>query len=290
VSVQTPIVNIIGDTHNLESLKIILSKFNNVISLGDACAVVSNDILKDNNHIRYKSAWQSHSKRLPANRTDLSWFKEISIENWKKQCDNIKNSKKNFVLVMGNSDLAMMNFFPQCRDILIDSLSSRFNFVKDPELKTINNVQFLMIPFSNETYNLQGLLEQVNTKKKLFILTHCPALKNATKNYYINIYNAVEQISAKYENNIVFIHGHMHPSVSYKYNIPSLPNVTFYCPKAEENHNGYGINNHVITVDTNSGTITLVDSITGVRQEFRSLPELYFQNEHHWNEFHKFLN
>jgi hypothetical protein len=290
VNLQTPFVHIIGDTHNIESLKIILSKFNNVISLGDACAVVSNDILKDNNHSRYKSAWQSHSKRLPANKNDLSWFKEISIENWKKQVDNIKNSKKDFILVMGNSDLAMMNFFPLCRDILIDSLSSRFNFVKDTELKTVNNVQFLMIPFSNEPYNLQEVLGQLNAKKKLFILTHCPALESANKQYYVNIYKAVEEISSKHSGNIVFIHGHMHPSFSYKYSIPALPNVSFYCPKAEENMNGYGINNHVIKVDTNSGTFTLVDSITGVRQEFKSLPEMYFQNEHHWNEFQKYLN
>lgn len=280
------IINIVGDTHNIESLKNVLLKFNNIISLGDIGATVSKDIFLDNNLSRYRVAWKFYSKKTSSiDKMDVEWFRRINIDGWTEQIDNIKNLGKEFTLIMGNSDLAMIDFFPECKNYLTDNIDSKFNFINHPEIKTFNNIQIIFLPFQREKYDLTMITERIDKTKKLFILTHCPAFENARKEYYVHLYNGVKQLSKKFPDKIVFFHGHMHPSFSYRYFLKSLPNIIFYCPKAEENFEGFGINNQVIRLNTRSGIFTIIDSITDKEVEFQDLPENYLHNEDHWNEF-----
>ena len=279
-------IHIVGDTHNVISLKNILSKFNNIISLGDIGAAVSKDIFFNNDLARYRAAWKFYSKKAPfVNQTDLDWFKKINVDSWQEQIDNIKISGKEFTLIMGNSDLAMIDFFSECKVSLMNGLNQKFKFVNSPEIRNINNIQLLLLPFQKEAHDIHSLVKRIDKSKKLFVLTHCPAFENARKEYYVHLYTTIKHLSEQYTGEIVFFHGHMHPSFSYTYSWKNLPNVTFYCPKAEENFNGFGINNHVIRLDTINGTFKLIDSISGEDVEFTDLPESYLHNEDHWNEF-----
>ncbi|MGV8151228.1 MAG: metallophosphoesterase [Candidatus Woesearchaeota archaeon] len=278
-------VDIVGDTHNIDSLKSILLKCDNIISLGDIGAAVPKEIFLNEQLKRYRAAWKAYSKKdSSVDKNDLEWFRNLNVSSWSAQIDNIMDSGKYFVLIRGNSDLAMIDFFPECKDKLIRNINNTFQFIDKVDLITINNVQILLMPFQKIGYDVSETVKKIVASKKLFVLTHCPAFSSARKEYYIHVFNVLKELS-KHHDKIICIHGHMHPSNSYTYDIDELPKVKCYCPKAEETFDGFGINNHIIRLNTLSGEFKLIDLVTGKESEFRPLPEKYKHNEDHWNEF-----
>jgi hypothetical protein len=279
-------IYLVGDTHNIESLKNVLNKFDDIISLGDIGAAVPKEIFLNDYLKKYRKVWKYFSKKeIDVSEEEIAWFKKLNIESWKKQIDNIKESNKNFLLSFGNSDIAMTSFFTECEDYICKNIDLKFKVIRQPEIIFLNNVQIIILPFQKENITIRELIDKIDYNKKIFILSHCPALQNVKKEYYVNNYKFLKEISNKYTKNITFIHGHMHPSNSYKYSIEGLPNVNILTPKAEENFNGFGINNHLIKINTISGEIKLIDSTTDKEMEFQKLPKEYLQNEDHWNEF-----
>jgi len=281
-------IYVVGDTHNIKSLKIILERFDNIISLGDIAAV-SKNIFKDENLSRYKKVWKLFSKnKYIINKNDIGWFKKINTNSWIKQISNIKNSNKNFILNIGNSDLAMINFFPECKNYLKKSTNNKFKIIQKPEIKNFGkNIQIIFLPYQKKKYNLDKILDKIHPDKKMFIIAHCPPIENTNKEYYKHNYDSIKKISKRYKQKIICLHGHMHPSFSYIYNLSSLPKVVFLCPKAEENLNGFGINNHVIRIETLEGKVKLFDSLTNKEVSFQDLPKEYLNNQCHWNNFKK---
>jgi len=283
------IINIIGDLHNFDSTKKILKNFDNVICLGDIGAAIEvKELFENDGFARYRKCYFAFASKDFSSITeeDKNWYIRVNVEGWKKQLDSIKNSKREVTVIMGNADSYMINFFPECADYLDENLKNKkFKFIDKPDLMNMGNVQFVFFPYCTEPINISEILSKIDLKKTLFVLSHCPAFKESKKKYYTHCYVALEQISNKHPRNIFYIHGHVHPSESYKYTLPELKNVTFLTPKAEENSEGININHHVIQISEDAPP-NLVDSTSKRHpRSFKQLPEKYLKNEDHWNEW-----
>jgi len=280
------IINVVADLHNFNSLKKILKDFDNLFCLGDIGAVMDFGEFLDNKE-RYGHSWKAFSKNELSSILDgdKKWFEKINIDAWKRQLDSINNSKNKFILVQGNCDDSMLNFHSECKSYLELNKSPNFSYLQIPEIKVIDNVQLIILPFQNKSYEITSILRKINPNKKLFILTHCPAMENAKKQYYTYCYSAAKQISAIYSGEICYLHGHIHPTESYKYSREGLSNITFMAPKSEENEKGISLNQHIIKIDSLTGKITLFDSVSKKEVLFKPLPEKYLLKESHWNEF-----
>ncbi len=269
-------INIVGDTHNFDSLKIVLSKFNNIISLGDIAAVDKKEYF--NNITKYSRAWREVSKNKITNKLDAQWFSKLSIEGWKKQINQINNSGKNFTLCLGNSDLRMLEFFKECQ-----KQKKNFAIIKKPTLKKFNKIRIIILPYKDNRYKIKKIIKNLKKEYPLFVIAHCPAFKNHHKKYYENHYQAIKQIKESYGKSFTYIHGHVHPKESYKY---YLEGIKVLAPKANESLNGIGIENHIIMINTNTGEIKLIDSISLKTKKFKKLPKKYLKSDH-WNDFIK---
>ena len=280
------VIYIVGDTHNTKSLKTVLSRFDNIVSLGDIGAAVPKSIFFNNRLDRYRRTWKYFSNASASvDKIDIDWFTKLNSDGWREQINIISSSGKHFTLLMGNADLAMISFFPECKQYLESNISQQFTCVRKMTILTLNKIQIIFLPFQKEKYDLEMVRKHLDNSKMLFILAHCPAFERSRKEYYMHTYHVVQEVSLIYPHEIAYVHGHMHPSQSYRYSLSNLPSVTFYCPKAEENFDGFGINNHVVRVDTATGKCSFIDSITGEEKTFQDLPEKYLRNEDHWNEF-----
>lgn len=284
------IINIVGDSHDFVGLKNILDKFDNIISLGDAIHAAANkEVAKKEHYELYRKCFRAFTKKDFSSITseDKEWFTRVNIEGWKNQLETIKNSGKNITISMGNSEFSMLSLFPECKTSLEKALkeNSKFKFISKPEIKIIKNIQLLFLPFSNMGYKLDEILNKIDNNKQLFVLTHCPAFKQAKKEYYVDCYNTIKLISEKYKGKIYYIHGHIHSSESYEYSRNGLGNVSFLTPKAEDNREGFGVNHHAIQINCEDASIKLFDSISGKFVSFKELPKKHISNEEHWNEF-----
>jgi hypothetical protein len=269
---------IVADTHNFESLKKILDNFDNLISLGDIQAVDFDELSK--NKELYSKCWKAFMNKNfnEISKEDKKWFKELNIEGWKKQIEQIKDSKKNFTLCLGNSDLRMIQFFPECKKILESSEDKKFQVISKPKLVQYNNHQILFIPYSDEKLNVTKLINNL-TNKKLFILTHCPCFKEHKKEYYVNNYKMLLEINKIFSGEIYFIHGHVHPEKSFKYCLEEFPNTTFLSIKATESEKGIGVENELLEIES----MKLFD-LNKKEKNFSKLNKEYL-NKEHWNSF-----
>ena len=283
------ILNIIGDMHNLYSLKDALSKFDKLISLGDiGAAIKKEELFKNDNFERYNKCWKAFASKdfSLIKKEDKNWFKKINIFGWKNQLDAIKDAKNNIIITAGNSDIAMISFFHECLNYLNKILKeTKMDFIKDPSLKVFRNIQMIFLPYSKEEYDLNKKIKNINLNKSLFVLGHCPPFKTNTKNYYMNVYNALGLISTGYKKNFYYMHGHVHPTYSYRYFIKGLPNITCLTPKAEESFEGIGINHDVIQINTKDSSFNLVNLNSGNSVSFQNLPKNFLMGEGHWNDF-----
>lgn len=281
------IINIVADLHNFDSLKKILATFDNIFCLGDIGAVMEiNEFLA--NRERYGNSWKAFSRADLGSilDKDKKWFEQINIVAWKKQIDSLKEAGKSFTLVRGNCDYSMLSFHEECKAHLELNLKSmKLDYIQVPQIKVIDNIQLILLPYQNEPYNLGDILNKIDKSKKLFILTHCPAMKESKKKYYIYCYSAAKQISEAHSGEIYYLHGHIHPANSYIYKREGLDNITFIAPKSEENESGISLNQHVLQIDTLIGEFSLIDSVSGQIVYLKPLPEEYFSSESHWNKY-----
>jgi hypothetical protein len=283
------IINVIGDLHNFDSTKKILKNFDNVICLGDiGAAIETEELFQNNGFTRYRKCYFAFAKKDFSSITeeDKNWYIRVNVNGWKKQLDSIKSSKREVTVIMGNSDKYMIDFFPECAKYLKESLKNeKFKFIDKPELMNMGNIQLVFFPYSTAPIDISYILNKINLKKPLFVFSHCPAFKESRKNYYMHCYAALEQISNTYSGNIFYIHGHVHPSESYNYTLSELKNVIFLTPKAEENSKGINVDHDVIQISEDA-SIGLVDSTSKKHpRNFKQLPEKYYKNEDHWNEW-----
>ena len=283
------IINIIADLHNFESLKYVLEKFDNLFCLGDIGATIEvEEFFKNENFKRYNLCFKAFKNNdfSKISEDDKEWFRSKNIEGWKKQLDTIRNSDKSFILARGNADLAMLNFFQECRKYLNKTLkSSKMEFVEEPKIKVINNIQILFLPFKETPYNLGTLRSKINPKKSLLILSHCPAFEKSKKKYYMHVYDALKTISNVYKEEIIFIHGHIHPSLSYEYKRRGLENIRMLALKAKEGFDGISTEHDIFILNTRNLKFSIVDSKKNEEVSLIPLPEEFEINEGHWNDF-----
>jgi len=283
------IINIVGDLHNFDSTKKILKNFDDVICLGDiGAAIETKELFQNNGFARYRKCYFAFTRKDFSSITeeDKKWYTRVNINGWKKQLDSIKDSKRKVIVIMGNSDLYMIDFFPECANYLKESLKNeKFRFIDKPQLMYDDSIQLVFLPYSPEPIDIHCILSRIDSKKPLFILSHCPAFKESRKKYYMHCYAALEEISKKHFGDIFYIHGHVHPSESYRYSIPELKNVIFLTPKAEENSEGINIDHDIIQIKKDA-KLSLIDSNKKSDSKiFKQLPERYYKNEDHLNEW-----
>ncbi|MCF7798523.1 hypothetical protein K9M74_01325 [Candidatus Woesearchaeota archaeon] len=277
-------LHIVGDTHNVESLQRILLKYDNILSLGDIGAATDHTIFEGNNMSNYRLAWRHFSKGDVVSPEIVAWFKQLNISSWIAQINNIVASGKLISIIQGNSDLAMLEFFPECKTFLDEQMNEKFHFIRELEIIEKNHVVLVLIPFSRKPYNLQFLAE-VNKEKKIIVFSHCPPMKLAKKPYYTFIYDVLDVLAKQAKQEVLFFHGHMHPDQSYVYKPNGIVNLTCICPKAEENRDGIGVNHHVVKLNLTKGIFKIFDSITNKEIKLVNLPDEFFTNEDHWNTF-----
>lgn len=279
------ILNIISDLHNIESLKKILNKYDNLVCLGDIGAGIKFiDFIK--NVERYKNSWKAFAKNdfSDVNLSDKEWFAKINTDAWIEQLKNIEKFNKKLILCAGNADVFLVKTFPECKSKLVELLrNSRLEFIENPEIRSINNLQFLFLPFLDSEYNLDNILKKIDKNKPLFVLGHCPPFKESKKRYYVYVFNALKKVSNEYAKEFYYLHGHIHPSESYKYRINSLDNAIIITPKSDENMNGISLDHHLVQINTKTGKVLLFDTISKEYIDFKGLPEEFRNNEHHWN-------
>jgi hypothetical protein len=281
------IINIAGDCHNFDSLKKLIYNYENLILLGDIGATVEKKEFY-NNMNNYGKAWKAFAKQdfSEISEETKKWFEKINIHGWIKQLDQIKDSQKSLIINMGNADLAMISFFPECAEYLKEiEKQVKLEMIKKPFIKIFENIQIFFLPYSHEAYEIKNIIPFIDKNKPLFILAHCPAFKFSKKPYYMNHYKVLESISKVYNNKLYYIHGHMHPNKSYIYYKNELPNVVFLTPKSDENSESINVNQDIIQINSINGSIQLLDTNTNKYIEFEKLPEEYNVKEDHWNDF-----
>lgn len=277
------IFNVLGDTHNHKYLKITLSKFDNIISIGDISFILEKEEFSEIPRFGACTKAYINNKVHTLSKEDNDWFRNILLSRWKKQLDLIKNSGKNFTLCIGNADYYLINYFKEGRAMIIEMLKlNNFELIEKPELRQYEGVQMLFLPFSYDKFNLKNILNKIDSNKKLFVLGHCPPYENHKKEYYINYFNTLKEISIAHPSEFIYIHSHIHPDNTYEYSMKSIPNMTIMSPKANDTDEGFGVENHLIEVNTRLGSCKIIDTLTEMEVESCNLPEEYLEKEH-WN-------
>lgn len=282
-------INIVGDTHDVPALHRILSRLDNVYSLGDIVAVDTQDYLK--NVSRYSKVWKAHAAEdlTTVTEEEIKWFHDINVDGWEKQLKMISESGKNLTVVRGNSDLRMLSLFPEMRKALQKATGSnpKFDFVEQFTYKTIDNVCIIFLPYRDDAYEgIDSVINNITSEfKKLFVLGHCPLYPDHEKKYYIHHFNAVKRISEEL-GELTYFHGHVHADKTYKYNRPELSKVTIITPKAEDCDEGMGFNHEYLEIDTNSGEIIIKKIDKEAESIFATPPSEYLEGDH-WNSYIK---
>lgn len=286
------IISVIGDTHDVPALEILLEKISNeIISLGDIVAVNTQEYFA--NHQLYSKCWKCYLNNNFENITqeEKEWFENINISSWQKQIELISTCKQKFTVCQGNSDLRMFSTFEKMREELenLRVRNKNFNFVDTISSTISNRTAFLFLPYRDESYSeseLQVAIQNCVGTEHIFVIGHCPPYIEHKKTYYVHHYHALKYISNSL-GNITYIHGHVHADATYLYARDYLPNVRIITPKAEDSLKGCGSNHHILNIDTTNGSITIIDSVTGNSLNFEKPSKEYLEDSDHWNKFEK---
>lgn len=282
-------INIVGDTHNIPALKKILSKLDNVFSLGDIVPVNTQEYLK--NICKYSKVWRAYANKdfTGVRKDDVQWFFDINTSGWLKQLDLIKSYNGSFYVNRGNSDYRLLSLFKEMRNSLRETKKSNlnFHFIEEPEYIKTNNTGVIFLPYRDGVYT--GIDRMINTLssncKLLLVLGHCPLYKEHEKEYYVHHFEVVKRIS-RLLGEVTYIHGHVHPDNTYRYSSKELPHVTIITPKAEDCSKGMGFNHEYLEIDTISTNIIVKEIDTGKLSEFKILPPECLKRDH-WNKYFK---
>jgi|SRR3989344_555674 len=261
-------LNIFGDCHNNLGLKIILSRFNNIISVGDIAAVDTREYLKRKEV--YSGCWKYRlGKNIKVTKENLLWFDKLNINGWNKQIKVLNQYKKKLIVNMGNSDQRILSWYKLNRSKYLD-------IIKEIKLIKIDNIQILFLPYNTRHINRNILLK---IKENDFIIMHMPPLKE----YYNEVYNQLKQLNSL-GIKLIGIHGHIHSDETYKYKIKDLENFDFITLKAEDTKDGFGYNHEIMSINTENSKFKFI-SLIGKEIKPRRLPEIYLKNKNHWNDF-----
>ena len=278
------ILNIVADMHNTESLGKILKTYDNIVCLGDIGAGIKfSEFIK--NVQRYRNAWKAILKKDDSSipQSDREWFAKVNIDGWMKQMKSFAKYDKRFILSAGNAEPFIINSFPECRQELNKALkNSKLEYIESPEVRIVDKVQLLFLPFSDSEYDLKQVLGKISGAP-LFVLGHCPPFRESRKKYYMWVFDALKQISGAYSGEFHYLHGHIHPSESYKYRVEGLEKAVILTPKSHEDHTGISLDHHLMQIDTETGALMLFDTVSKKHTDFKDLPEDFRGNEDHWN-------
>jgi len=281
-------INIVADTHDVPALKNILSKLDNVFSLGDVVAVDTQEYLK--NVSRYSKIWKCYTSNNfdGVTKEDVDWFYHINVDGWKKQLKMISKYNKLLYINRGNSDYRMLKYFTEMRNDVevFKKGNNNFHFIEKPSLEIFNNTLVIFIPYQDKKYDLSGLMKEVNGSfTKVIMLGHCPLFKQHEKQYYVNHYEAVKSVSERL-GKLTYFHGHVHADNTYRYILNDLPNVEIITPKAEDCDSGMGFNHDYIELNTLTGNISVKkledDSVVNYKT-----PTKEYTLSDHWNSYIK---
>jgi len=279
-------INIIADIHNMDRLGLILSKFEDLICLGDIGAGIK---IKDflGNVERYKKTYRAYAKNnfSETKLEDKEWFARLNIHAWITQLETIKKAGKKFTLSAGNADTYFVKTFPECKTALEETLAkSSMSYIEQPSLKSIGNMLLLFLPYTDSAFELDSLLNKINPDKLLLVLGHCPPFFQSKKTYYRNYFEALKKIRAAYGKDFLYIHGHMHPDNSYSYTRQGLWGINILALKSDEDKTGISVRHDFLELDCETGKYQLFNFETGEKVQAKPLPEKYLANEDHWNE------
>lgn len=279
-------LRIVADTHNVPALEKILTKLENIISLGDIAAVDTQEYF--NNTERYSKAWKGYKKNELSD-IDYKWFEKLNGDGWHTQVNNISKNAKYFSVVMGNSDEYMVEYIPDAKVQLdlAQKQNDTFKFYNEISLLNIDNVQLLFLPFRKTSFleDLTSVLQTLKQDKMLFVFGHCPPYSNHRKEYYLMHHEALEFIQQKYDNIFYYFHGHIHSDKTYMYTLKSLPNIKLVTPKAPDTIHGINWDHDYIELDTNNGDLNVFSLESNKEVGFADLPKGYREKPDHWNDF-----
>ena len=205
----------------------------------------------------------------------------------KSTIQNIVSSKREITVIQGNTDLMMLDTYPNISDFLQASTSDHFEYIKKAEIRTIDSTQILFLPFSRGSFVRDIEDMDIDTSMHLFVLGHCPVYREHRKSYYVEYFTALKSLAAKYWQPFTYIHGHVHADHSYRYVLPQIPNLTIYTPKAEDSDMGMGSNHHVVSLNTETGVLQFWDSVESRITEVVELSESEYLKSDHWNRYEK---
>jgi hypothetical protein len=168
-----------------------------------------------------------------------------------------------------------------------EKVNATFKFILKPTLLTIDNLQFLFLPFRKSSYDedLNRLSININKNKILKVIAHCPPYKAHEKEYYVMHHEAIRIIREKYGKPFTYFHGHIHSDNTYRYFINSLPNVEIITPKAPDSPYGINWDHDYVEIDTISGDMEVKSIIDNTNAFFQALPDGYREMHDHWNNF-----
>jgi len=281
------IINIIGDTHDTPQLIKLLSTFDNLISLGDISAVDTKEYLSDPK--LYSRVWKAytHNDFSTTSKEEKEWFDRLNTTGFKKQIQNIVSSNKDITVIQGNTDLMMLNTYPELSSFLTNNTSSKFKYIMKPEIKVVDSTQMIFLPFNKGSFVSDLEKVGIDASMHLVVLGHCPIYKEHKRSYYVEYFTALKALAAKYWHPFTYIHGHVHADNSYVYSLPEIPNLTIHTPKAEDSDIGMGSNHHVVQLDTSTGSLQFWDSVESRITKEVELSESEYLKSDHWNRYDK---
>lgn len=272
------------DVHNNEWFEKILKvvrtmKESKIISLGDIAAVKTKEFLK--NKARYHAAWKYKKGKEVKDVTadDVVWFDQLNTEGWNKQMDILDENEIDLTMCRGNSDYAMLDWYKEKIRI-----SKRLTIIDGIEIFEFDKITLVFLPYNSGLMNEMQIAKLKSLKlDKLYVLSHCPPMKESNKEYYKQIYANLKMLGG-ITKEVVLIHGHMHPEETYKYGLEDVENIRIIAPKSNDTEDGIGSYNNIIELDTESEKMRCFD-LEMKEIEVKKLPEKYYLLDKHWNNF-----
>lgn len=267
-----------ADTHNNLWFRRIVEKFKNedyhLISLGDIAAVETKEFLRREEI--YRKTWKyKRTGKGRITKENEKWFDNLNIVGWNNQMKILDEFKKKLTICLGNSDHAMLSWYKL-------KMSEYLSVISEITLMRIGEVSLIFLPYSSGSIK-QRLFEELKGAKIVYVLSHCPPMKETEKKYYKEIYNNITKLSETVDK-VVSIHGHMHPDQTYKYNLKDLDNVEVYAIKSTDTKKGFGSYNHAAVIDSISERIQFID-LELEKVTPKKLPKKYYTKDKHWNKF-----